>query len=83
MADLARVPQSEVHLIWQEIQAHSDLIMKHQVDDRAELDLIKLKWATLMDLLEELLPGFRVKYAQLYSQKVQTHNPEVEGPGLT
>jgi hypothetical protein len=78
MADLARVPQSEIHLIWQEIQAHSSLIMKHHVDQRAELDLMKLRWATLMDLLEELLPGFQAKYALLYSQELQTFNPESE-----
>ena len=78
MADLARVPQSEIHLLWQEIQAHSDGMRKIQLEQRAENDRLRLKLAALIEVMDQCIPGFKERYSSYYPEEVQNYNPEVE-----
>ncbi|GEM_PF-956724 len=78
MADLAHTHSSELHLIWQEIQGQADQLSKYHLEAQSEVDALKLKVATLVDLLEQIFPGFQEKYSNHYLVKIQSYNPEME-----
>ena len=78
MADLAQSHSSELQLIWHEIQAQSEQLATYRLDSKSEIDALKLKMITLVGLLEQMLPGFKEEYARLYSQNLQSYNPEME-----
>lgn len=69
---------ADLHLLKKEIEAQGEFLNQERLDRTSDIDRLRIELASLKATLEKLVPEFSRTYEEVFSEKLQSFNPEAK-----